>query len=329
MTENLQWHFSPNPGGSEHGYSDSGIETFRDKPIESVARETIQNSLDAGLPNGKPVKMVFQLHAVSPRDIPALNGLTNAIERCLEFYPKNKKANKFFQKSLALAKSDQIDVLTVSDHNTCGLEGGDFERGRHWNSLVRAMGASSKNEGEGGSFGIGASAPFATSSFRTVLYSTKTKDTDVAFVGVSRLTTHEGVDGTKLNPNGHLGIKEGHRVENVERVPAFMRRNDTGTTIGILGLIKPGKWKLDFAKAVLSDFWPAIHFGRLEIEIGEHKINKGNLNKWMELHSNQLKTRFVAHEYLKCVCEPTGKHVSYSDILPTLGPVTNGVVVGF
>ena len=43
----LRWLFPENPLGQEQGFNDAGIETFRGDSINHLARETIQNSLDA------------------------------------------------------------------------------------------------------------------------------------------------------------------------------------------------------------------------------------------------------------------------------------------
>ena len=53
----IKWHFPSTGGGRKAGLNDSGIETFKDKPIRSLAREICQNSLDAAI-KGKVDKLV-------------------------------------------------------------------------------------------------------------------------------------------------------------------------------------------------------------------------------------------------------------------------------
>ena len=56
---NINWNFPSNDYGQRQGISNSGVETFKGRPIKSLAREICQNSLDAGIDN-KTVKIVFE-----------------------------------------------------------------------------------------------------------------------------------------------------------------------------------------------------------------------------------------------------------------------------
>ncbi len=47
MIDKIGWRFPPTNGGAGDGFNDSGIAHFKGSPISSLARETIQNSLDA------------------------------------------------------------------------------------------------------------------------------------------------------------------------------------------------------------------------------------------------------------------------------------------
>ena len=44
---NGNWFFPIAEGGTKYGLNDSGVETFLDDTLESLVRESIQNSLDA------------------------------------------------------------------------------------------------------------------------------------------------------------------------------------------------------------------------------------------------------------------------------------------
>jgi hypothetical protein len=43
----IGWSFPLNNDGREDGLNDPGIETFKDNPLSSLAREIPQNSIDA------------------------------------------------------------------------------------------------------------------------------------------------------------------------------------------------------------------------------------------------------------------------------------------
>ena len=63
--EIIGWKFPPTSGGSGDGFNDSGIAHFKGSPISSLARETIQNSLDARKSRVEPVHVDFEL--IEPR----------------------------------------------------------------------------------------------------------------------------------------------------------------------------------------------------------------------------------------------------------------------
>lgn len=62
--------FLDNDAGEHEGLGDAGIETYRDSPYASSARECGQNSRDAG--TAYPVTLSFDLLKVPAADIPAL-----------------------------------------------------------------------------------------------------------------------------------------------------------------------------------------------------------------------------------------------------------------
>jgi len=306
--------------GTRQGYSDAGMETFRRSPYASIARESIQNSLDAHDESKKPVIVRFEVKKIPLRQLPGIEQLQEVMNDCRRMWQGNKKADKFFRGAIKLLKEDSIPILIVSDRNTKGLVGGDYEAGTAWDSLIRSIGASSKNEGEGGSFGIGSSAPFAASELRTVLYSTQTSKDSFAFIGRTRLTTHENKLGKRFDPNGYLGLESGQRVEDPNKIPSFMRREVNGTTLAVLGFGLHEQAANELAKAVLEHFWPAIHFGDLEVEFAKGSIAKQNLGELLQKYAVEDK-RFDAPEFYRCLAEDGEGFFSYKDDLKHLGPV--------
>ena len=84
MAEHVDWCFSENPHGDERGFADAGMETFRKRLYESVARETIQNSLDARVDHDAPVRVTFDCKNIAVSDLPAAKTLREAMKRCGE-----------------------------------------------------------------------------------------------------------------------------------------------------------------------------------------------------------------------------------------------------
>ena len=75
--------FISNPSNEGEGLSDAGVETFRDRPYFSVAREAGQNSRDAQADVNQPVKMVFKEHLIDTRDFPSHDEYLKVINLCL------------------------------------------------------------------------------------------------------------------------------------------------------------------------------------------------------------------------------------------------------
>ena len=158
MSDDIGWRFPPTNGGRVDGFNDPGIAHFTGAPLPSLARETIQNSLDASLALDEPVHVSFELIYLHPGDV-GHDDLAIAIDGSIQMAGDDPLAGA----ALAAAKSimsDKIPCLRVSDRNTTGL------RGDHWRALVKMQGVSHKPEleGAGGSHGIGKYAPFAVST---------------------------------------------------------------------------------------------------------------------------------------------------------------------
>ena len=231
------WVFPPTGGGARDGYNDSGIAHFRGAPVSSLARETIQNSLDARSRLEEPVHVSFELDELDLAVDYGRNELLRAIEACL----KSADCTGQAETELGIAKSiltmGSVPCLRVSDRNTTGL------RDDQWRALVKTRGLSIKAEqGAGGSHGIGKAAPFAVTPLRTVFYWThyEVEDGPVErFQGKSVLMSHV-VDGIETQGTGFYGIKDGcsHLGEGIPRAFRLLSQDGTpvdGTSLHILG----------------------------------------------------------------------------------------------
>ncbi len=287
VTPKVGWFFASNEGGEDKGLNDAGVVTFKGNIYRYLAREIIQNSLDARESPNKPVIVTFDLKKIRRNDIPTMDQLASSCQRCRDFWPRNPEKS-FFDKAIELCSEDYITALRISDFNTLGVGGEDNDRHgeRGWYSLIRCSGSSSKEAGEGGSYGIGKNAPFAASSLRTVLYTTRTSKKAVAFQGVARLVTHEKSATVKAQNIGFLGGLKGESIRDADAIPQAFRRNYRGTDVVILGFITGKDWEDQLRLSVLDNFWPAIHFGDLEVSIGDLKITKENLASLLEESQN-------------------------------------------
>ena len=299
----MQWQFADNNGGRDSGFHDAGVETFKGNFDRYLARELIQNSLDARRDKTKPVRVTFDLLEVERGDLPDIEGLTSTFARCAEYWTHESKAKKFFEAAERLARSQKIVALKVSDFNTTGVCGSDTEKEKNWYNLIRCAGASSKGGGEGGSFGIGKNAPFAASRLRTVLYSTLNDDGEHVFQGVATLASHKKPNGLVAQATGFLGGESGLSVRDPKQIPPKFLRQELGTDIIVLGFTVFDTWKKDLLYSVLENFWPAVAFGDLIVKVGEVQIDCSTLGQLLKGFS--LEEEFTAHFYYQAYCSPT------------------------
>ena len=267
------WIFPPTGGGKEDGFNDPGVNTFVGDYEKYVAREAIQNVLDAKQPDAEKVRIRFDLRKIDASAVPGHDELVRIIASCREYYKDDKKATGFFDHATELLSKKQMPVLSIRDYNTTGLTGTDEDKGSNWYSMIRSVGSSQKANDAGGSFGIGKNAPFAASALRTVFYSTKLEDSAAAFIGVARLVTHNSAEGDPTQGTGYFGAanEKGHpkSIRREADIPTFFRRKEQGTDIHILGYMGSDNWKKQLERATLEHFWPAISWGDLVVEIGD------------------------------------------------------------
>ena len=186
-----------------------------------------------------------------------------------------------------MARQQRIYVLRVSDYGTTGVPGGDEDMNEPWFGLVRSRGVSIKSdEASAGAFGIGKDAPLAASAFRTVLYSTRTDDDDIAVQGISRLASHRN-GGDLTQGSGFIGdfdqrTRKHLALRDPSDVPRRFLRNEPGLDVWIVGFRYESEWEVPFVAAALYNFWPAIHLGKLELRIGQVDITSACLSKLMD-----------------------------------------------
>lgn len=72
---NIGWQFQRNEDGSSQGWNDPAIAEFKSNRLESLTRETIQNSLDAKLDENTPVYVDFVESNIPSDQIPNLDAL--------------------------------------------------------------------------------------------------------------------------------------------------------------------------------------------------------------------------------------------------------------
>lgn len=159
MSDNKQrkWDFPPSGYSDVHGFDTSDIETFRKDPIAALARESVQNSIDAKNDKASgPVIVEFVSAEVSVNEIPGIDEIKEQLKRCRQKMYGNKKAIERIDKMEAIIAGGTLRVLRISDHNTVGLTGiASANPADRWVSLIKNSGNSYKKPGMLGSKGIG------------------------------------------------------------------------------------------------------------------------------------------------------------------------------
>lgn len=279
---NLLWDFPSTNHGKEDGFSDPAIEFFEGDHNRFIARETLQNAVDARLDYKKPVTVVFERLIIPVKSLPGNEMLLEKMKECQEFVADQEKAELFFKSAVQTLEGSKLPILKISDYNTVGLSGSDDDRKGNWYRLVRVTGTSSPKGVAGGSFGIGKGAPFAGSSLRTVFYSSLNENDEPVFQGVARLVSHYNEDHDVRQGSGFYGVDGYKAVRKQNLIPEFLRRNERGTDIFIMGYKSDADWQAKLIKSVLHNFWLSILHGDLEVVVKdgtEIRITKDNLSE--------------------------------------------------
>ncbi len=277
MSNLFGWRFPSNDNGEDDDLNNPGIESFNDTPLNSLAREICQNSLDAvNHLSGRPVEIHFSKCEIAKNEFPDIDSFIQILEACKAYRPNSKKFQAFFDKALVIANQEKIPCLMISDQNTTGLMGVGESKHTDWYKLTKAVGGSDKSEGLG-SFGIGKFAPYANSDLRTVFYSTKNLNNEFGFQGVSRLVTHE-MNGVTTRGTGYFGIREKNRpIVQKSSIPGFILREDYGTNILISGFKEIVDWESEIISAVVINFFYALMTEKLVVKAGNKVINSSTL----------------------------------------------------
>lgn len=308
----LDWRFPLLDGGDEQGINNSGIATFKGAELyDNLAREICQNSLDAKADGEETVIVEFNSTVLKKNEHSALVGLDSIIQACDDYWSKRAepKLKSFINEAKNKLAQECIDFLVISDYNTNGLSGAKAAVAEKsvWRALTHSNGVTEKEQGSGGSYGIGKNAPFACSSFRTVFYNSYAKADEVrAFQGVSRLATHFDANGKQTQGVGFF-------QNIVEQRPIFENdycllrdkfvRKKYGTDVIIAGFKKTETWAEDIEKAVLANFFVAIINRQLIVKINGREVNDKTIAARIKYYAELEKNSEIKEKKISIVQE--------------------------
>lgn len=307
-----EWFFSESPKNQDLGPNDAKFEIFK-PDINSLVRESIQNSMDAVDDDSVPVRMSFKIKSFKGSSYPNFFELKRHVDGCLEYWGDDAK-NVFapIRKALHISSGrERLHYIEVSDANTSGME---YESGNNktkFHGFLHSTGASNKKSANsGGSFGIGKAAYFAMSPLRSIIVSTMTQEGVHTFQGVSMLCTHI-VDGILRTPIGFYSTNNENPVVDENEIPERFKRTEPGTSINIMGIqieSQEDKHAIyeEIKISVLRNFWLAIYNDRLDVVIGDETIDSSNIIQLVELYfpeisDNRRKGNVNPRPYLELV----------------------------
>lgn len=278
------WYFSPSNGGQTSGLNDSGVSYFEADPIRSIAKETLQDSIDARYAGEGNVIVKFSLLNVSLNKIPDYKNLYKSFEMGAKRWHHHEDTRSFFENGLKILRNGYIPVLAIQDYQTTGLSKvGDRTTGG-WYTLVSASGVTEKSSADGGSFGIGKNAPFAASALRTVLYSTKNRENQIGFQGVARIPTILNEEKEDTQGIGYYyNLSTFCPVKNKEEIIDLFQRDSYGTGKFIIGFNDELDWEKRLIEEIVSSYLIAIHREGLEVHVNGFIINKSSLPKVIDM----------------------------------------------
>ena len=298
----IEWIFDPAPpSGARRG--GNAAEYGFEGHIDTLVRETVQNSMDAGKAWEIKVDVTFRLVELTGDDMASfLEGMQwGSLQDNLLAVPENRGGDSIHRAVKELNEKERLLLLCIEDRGTDGLTGleqrqTDSEVNR-FSALVRDELYSDKDDpSAGGSHGLGKILLWAYSAFKTVLFSSVPRNcpsghAGLRFVGRTSLPYHQTTDDDRCAGPGWLGIPRGGQEGNAhERYAesvwgqegkqharncnAERNEDDYGLTTVIVGFEEPGQETREageivesIEKAVLESFWPAITLNHLAVTV--------------------------------------------------------------
>jgi len=301
----VQWVFDPAPPSGRRTGGRSAEFSFEGE-IDTLVRESVQNSLDARKSEDVPAEMKFRVidltgthrnRFLQAIDWPSLQDNLLAVP--------DKRGGKPIKANIDYMRDkDLLRLLVIEDRNTKGLSGteqrqSDDEK-NSFCALVRdELYSDKEGEDSGGSFGLGKSLLWAYSGLKTVLFASIPMEPPdshegLRFIGRTCLPYHETKEDGKCSGDGWLGVahdmdelytRHADSVWGAEAIShsrdcyCIREQNDHGLSAVIVGFTEPGEpdTKAEqiaekIVHASLESFWPAIAMNRLNVSV-ETQLN--------------------------------------------------------
>lgn len=314
----MGWHFPDANGGQTQGFNDSSIDTFKGSRLQSLIRETIQNSLDARISESSPIRVDYSFIEVDKKDCKEITELVEflkyAQQAAKNHFSEEDESVKFYKNAIARIQSEKVvPFFCIHDYNTRGLEGATDEDSLDagpWKALVKSSGFSLKRRSDAlGSFGHGSKATFAISQLRSVFYYSEVqvgKVYEKRYQGKSILQSMNTGQIKKTQGVGYFGHTEKCEPLIDSEIPQWAPRargaqpRSTGTSIFVPFpdiSIDTALMIEQIELAILANFYYAILQDNLEVSVnGQLELSSKNLREKFDKLLNRIELRELSIE---------------------------------
>lgn len=335
----MTWVFQdsdPMGGAAGEAYANT-LKSPGMQPEHVLAREAIQNSVDAGL-EGEKVGICFrhvQLTNSAKAAFVEAAGLKHIAERVGELELTVPNCLTTFDKART-----PLSLLYVEDHNAVGLSGDPHDKNSNFYRLLLSLGDRSKartSKGTGGSYGFGKSVYSSSSAIQTIFAYTRFADEKgnehTRLFGCGYYASHEHKKknysgrawlGTKKHSDdvGRLVIDpyEENQADKLAGKLGFELRDegDLGTSI----LIVDATVSLtDLMIGVEDWWWPRLIEHKLDVEVHDAE---GSISVPRPRKNEQLRPFIEAFEIARGIAAPKSGMQKQSP-LNRLGDMALGV----
>ena len=282
-------------GGSHKNMRIDQFETeAQTTPTNTLARELIQNSLDARINKEEPA--ILKIRIEENHQSKLINNLRESLK-----------------KPLKDSGSDDINMsknlLIIEEFGTTGLNGAlearqDSNHSNFWHNSGARLNSGKQNSREltAGGAGLGNIALFLVSGLKTLIVYTVRNKIDSKSISIDEEVPHyvmaktelrgdwtdssndldysfEGFYGHKdLDEKQYLPYQDHNEIENIKDVFSLERRSDEPGSSFIIPDISKEITKEFLIQNIVEEYFYAIFTGQLELTIEDIKINFDTLN---------------------------------------------------
>ena len=269
--------------------------------LDTLVRETLQNSKDQSLKKGGLVRVRYRLLELTGKDKTSFlkhmdwKRLNDHLEACTVV--PGEAASKLRLGIDQLASKRPLICLLIEDFGARGLEGDEFEEGRNFELLCRAEFQTSDEPGRGGSYGLGKAVLWRFSCVSTVMLSSLVGNEEkkgLRIFGRTDIPSHKLENGEVFQSGGLFGsytsepdgpCAESIWADDTLAAKLFLDRahsKDPGTTALIVGFYEPEEDDRRDLNEIADDiivsaerwFWPAMTGASPRLEV-EAVVEKG------------------------------------------------------